>query len=159
MSIVRFAPSKSIAGRAGAPAIGRLVLMAAMAWSCTELKASDDEPATTGDAAVSDGADATEEASDGSTSDVRAVRSDARSGSIVEYTPGISYDEINGFIVGPDDAVWISDGANGAVVRLAEDGSSKAYRLPGPYENGAGVAHLTGLAAGPDGHLWIGENS
>jgi len=74
----------------------------------------------------------------------RVGRRDA-SGRVTEFTiPGGSL-SFNGIVEGRDGAMWLAEGSNNAIVRLARDGALTTYSVPSPRS----------IAAGPDGNIWF----
>ncbi len=150
---------------------------AAMAWSCTGLKTSSDEAPALGDESTdSDQADSSagcediassgcevdgnvEAPDDGSTYDERqgdAPDAAGTSGRIVQYRAPLDYQGVQGIVAGPDGALYISDNTRGTIIRLTSAGLSTEYRVPGPFENGAGIGKPYSPAVGADGNLWFG---
>jgi streptogramin lyase len=129
-------------------------------WSCGALKAADEEPPA--HASVDAGPDREEASREvGPAMDVyEATPGEETSappdgGPIEEFTPPLDHTGVSGIVVGPDGAAWITDGVSGTIVRLTATGQATVRRLPGPFENGAGVAHPSAIIVGPDQNFWF----
>src|SRR5689334_11053841 len=58
-------------------------------------------------------------------------------------------------VVGPDSALWFTDGANARIGRITTTGNVLMYQVR-PYNvPGCGNCGLYGIALGPDGALWF----
>jgi virginiamycin B lyase len=82
-------------------------------------------------------------------------------GSVTHFTTGISFGSSPfGICAGPDGALWFTERNNSGVARITTAGTVTQYSISStscgtPPPNNARGATPLGIAAGPDGHLWV----